>query len=422
MDKCIVRQTIKELKNDTVTGYELLIQLDADSLYNSSSDSVAANAIISFLTENSNRIFNDRKTFMTFTPALLFRNTPKIFDKEKIVIQIEDNVIIHPLASVIIEKYRSEGYCFAINDFEFTPKYFSMLEYVDYIKIDISDKADERQRTSLKNIVEMAHGFDKEFIAVGVNTKELYELAKELKADYVEGSYISESKTNKVNKLEYLQGNLYHLIVEIMKDEPDVETLETIISRDAALTYALLKMANSTYFSSRHETTSVQQAIVRVGINQLKQWVYLLSFQGEEDEEKNSEELLKTSFLRANFASNLVRRLKNFPITPSDAYLLGMFSTLTYMIDAPIEEILEEIPIAEDVKKALISKEGEAGKLYELILCHERAQWHEIKQLAGELGIQTNMMAQVYMECVEEVNRIWENLIVNNEEEKEKQA
>ena len=72
MDKCIVRQAIKETGNDMVTGYELLIQLDADSLYNSNSDSAAANAIISFLTENSSRIFNEKKTFMTFTPHFCF--------------------------------------------------------------------------------------------------------------------------------------------------------------------------------------------------------------------------------------------------------------------------------------------------------------------------------------------------------------
>lgn len=415
MDKCIVRQAIKGIKTDEITGYELLIQLDADSLYNSNSDSAAANAIISFLTENSSRIFNEKKTFMTFTPALLFRNTPKIFDKEKIVIQIEDNIIIHPLAAVIIEKYREQGYCFAINDFEFTPKYFSMLEYVNYIKVNISDKMDEKHRASLNNIIEMTHSFDKKFIATGVNTKELYQFAKELQADYVEGSYIAEKHTGKINKLEYLQGNLYQLIVEVMKDEPDVEVIETIISRDASLSYALLKMANSAYFSSRHETTSIRQAIVRVGINQLKQWVYLLSFKDEE-EEKHSEELLKTSFLRANFASNLIRRMKHFAITPSDAYLLGMFSTLPYMIDAPIEEILEDIPIVEEVKKALIMKEGPAGRLYELLLCYERADWHEIKAIANELGIQTNIMAQVYMECVEEVNNIWENLVVRHED------
>ena len=421
MDKCIVRQTIKNVKSNTVTGYELMIQPDADSLYNSSSDTAAANAIISFLTENSNRIFSEKKTFMTFTPALLFRNTPKIFDKDKIVIQIEDNVIIHPLSSVLIAKYREEGFSFVINDFQFTPKYFGLLEYVDYIKIDISNKLDEKSKSSLNNMVEMTHGFGKEFIATGVNTKELYEYAKELGVDYVEGGFISDKKTGKLNKVDYLQGNLYQLIVEIMKDEPDVEVLEEIISRDVSLSYALLKMANSAYFSSRNETTSIRQAIVRVGISQLKQWVYLLSF-NEDDSEDTSEELLKTSFLRANFASSLVKRMKNFEIIPSDAYLLGMFSTLPYIIDAPMEEILEGIPVEEEVKKALISKEGQAGKLYELLLYYERADWNQIKIISEELGIKPNTMAQVYMECVEEVNNIWENLVGHKEKfKKEKE-
>ena len=100
MDNCVVRQAIKEQKTDSIIGYELMIQGDEESLYNSSSDSVAANTMVAFLSENSNRIFNEKRTFMTFTPALLFRNTPKIFDKDRIVIQIEDNIVIHPLAAI----------------------------------------------------------------------------------------------------------------------------------------------------------------------------------------------------------------------------------------------------------------------------------------------------------------------------------
>ena len=250
-------------------------------------------------------------------------------------------------------------YHFAINDFQFTPKYFSMLEYVDYIKVDISNKMDETQRRSIANVVDMAHGFQKEFIATGVNSKEVYEYAKELQVDYVEGNYISTATLTKTSKMDFMQGNLYQLIIEITKDEPDIEVLEEIVSRDAALTYALLKMANSAYFASHRETTSVRQAMVKVGISQLKQWIYLLSFE-ENDEDNSSEELLKTSFMRANFASRLVKRLKKFAITNSDAYLLGMFSTLEYMIDAPMEEILQDIPIVEEVKAALVSKEGPA--------------------------------------------------------------
>ena len=186
MDSCVVRQAIKNLETDTIIGYELLIQEDKDSLYNPSSDSIAANARVSFFSENSKRIFKEKKTFITFTPSLLFRNTPKIFDKDKIVIQIEDNIIVHSLAAILISKYRDEGYHFAINDFQFTPKYFSMLEYVDYIKVQLMDEMDDNHRSSVANVVDMAHGFQKEIIATGVNTKEVYELAKELHVDYVE--------------------------------------------------------------------------------------------------------------------------------------------------------------------------------------------------------------------------------------------
>lgn len=414
MDSCVVRQAIKDQATDAVIGYELVIQEDRDSLYNPSSDSVAANTMVSFLSENSDRIFRDKKTFMTFTPTLLFRNTPKIFNKDRVVIQIGDNIVIHSLAAILISKYREDGYHFAINDFQFTPKYFSMLEYVDYIKLDISADMDDTQKRSIANVVDMAHGFQKKFIATGVNSKEAYDCAVELNADYVEGSYISGATITKTNKMDFMQGNLYQLIIEITKDEPDVEILEETITRDAALTYALLRMANSAYFAVHHETTSVRQALVRVGISQLKQWIYLLSF---EDKENSSEELLKTSFMRANFASALVKKLKNFVINMSDAYLMGMFSTLEYMIDAPMVEILEDIPIVEEVKTALVTREGKAGRLYELILCYEKAEWAEIKEIAEELGLKTNEMAQIYMDCVEEVNNIWENVVGMSENE-----
>lgn len=350
---------------------------------------------------------------MSFTPTLLFRNTPKIFDRDKVVIQIDDSIVVHSLAEIIISKYKDEGYSFAIDDFQFTPKYFSMLEYVDYIKVDISNKMDDTQKRSVANVVEMAHGFQKEFIATGVNTQEVYNYAKELNVDYVEGNYISTTMTTKTSKMDFMQGNLYQLIIEITKDEPDIEELAQIVSRDASLTYALLKMANSAYFAVHHETTSVHQAMVRVGISQLKQWIYLLSFEANED--STSEELLKTSFMRANFASGLVKRMKNFVINSTDAYLLGMFSTLEYMIDASMEEILAEIPIVEEVKEALVSHKGKAGKLYDLLLCYERAEWSEIKVIAEELGIRTSELAQMYMICVEEVNDIWENVVGNKE-------
>ena len=155
-----------------------------------------------------------------------------------------------------------------------------MLEYVDYIKVKVTGEEEDRERRSLENVVEMAHGFGKEVIAISINTKEAFLLAKEIHTDYVEGAYISDTSVSKSREMEYLQGNLYQLIMEVTKDEPDMEVMEQIVTRDAALTYALLKMANSAYFSAKHRTASVRQAIMRVGINQLKPVGISVKFSG----------------------------------------------------------------------------------------------------------------------------------------------
>ena len=100
MKHFVVRRAIKAADADTILGYELLFEQGGESLYGEKENS-AADTIASFLMNNSGKIFKDKQIFLTFTPALLLRNTPKIFQKDKVIIQISDNLIIHPLAMSI---------------------------------------------------------------------------------------------------------------------------------------------------------------------------------------------------------------------------------------------------------------------------------------------------------------------------------
>ncbi|MDR1548903.1 MAG: HDOD domain-containing protein [Hungatella sp.] len=421
MDKYVTRQPIKALKEDRIIGYEILFQKDYDSLY-SSSDAAAADTIAGFLMQNTESIFRNKLTFVTFTPSLLFRNTPKIFNRESMVIQIEDHVMIHPLSPAIIRKYKTEGYTFAINDFQFSPKYFSMLDFVTYIKVDIGNKQGEKERSSLENLISTMKGFDKKCIVTGVNSKEDYDLALKLGADFAEGSYVAEAMAKKVKHMEFLEGNFFQLVVEVSKDEPDVEEIENIIKRDAALSYSLLKIVNSAYFALRRRVSSIRQALVTMGISQLKQWVYLLSLHNDVDTDESLEATLKMSFMRANYAMALSDYIGELPIIRSEVYMMGMFSTLQYMIDAPLEEILEEVPVAQEIKDALISQEGICGILYKLILSYENAEWKNVKTFADQLGIPSGQLAQTYMNCVETVNEIWQGLVGSEEQNDDRQT
>lgn len=403
MNKYVVRQPIKDSQNN-IFGYEILFQEENEGLYNQSNDYAAADTISGFLMQNNDKVFNDKITFMTFTPNLLFKNTPKIFKQKDLVIQVEDNLIIHPLAQVMIQRYKKEGYRFAINDFQFAPRYFGIMEYIDYIKISFKDA----NKVSLSNLIKVGKGFQKKCIATAVDTQETYEMAMELGVEYFQGNYIAETMTTKASKMEYLQSNFFQLVVAVTRDDPNMDEIEEIISRDASLTYAILKMVNSVYFALRHRTSSIKTALVTLGLGQLKQWVYLLSF--KQDGNGTSEEILKISFLRANFCSDLLQYIEDMPISKSEAYLMGMFSTMNYLIDAPIGEILSEIPIAEEIKEALVSHAGRCGELYDLVVCYEKADWKGITQYAKSLGIPSNVIAQVYFDCVESVNQIWDSL------------
>ena len=95
------------------------------------------------------------------------------------------------------------------------------------------------------------------------------------------------------------------------------------------------------------------------------------------------------------------------PVSKPDAYLMGMLSTLNYLIDAPMEEILAQIPLRQEIKDALLKHAGRCGMLYDLALCYERADWNKIDTLAEGLGIPTNLLTSVYFSCMEEVNRVW---------------
>lgn len=406
----IVRQPIKDPEGKTI-GHEILYhganQAFSSDNSTSSAEYAAANTIYNFLTQNSPKVLKGTLNFMTFTTMLLMKKTPRLFDKSELVIQIDDAVIIHPLSMHLVRQYAKEGYRVAVNEFQFAPRYLALLDDIHFIKINMKNAGE----ISVHNTIEIARSMNKKCIITHVDTEELYNKAVALGPDGLEGSYVAERLTTKAHSSAYIQSNFFRLMVAVTRDEPNVEEIEQMIAADASLSYGLLKMVNSAYFALRHRATTIRQAVMTLGLGQLKQWIYLLSMSGADNEDDTgSEEFLKLSFMRANFCSELMNHASNMPISKSEAYLMGMFSTLNYLIAAPLEELLSEVPVSDEIKAALLRHEGRCGKLYELVLSYEAADWDRITELAGELGIQENMLTSIYFICMENVNSLWDQL------------
>lgn len=405
MSTCIVRQSIISVSGETY-GYELLYNNNVMMGSDSEADGTVASTIESLLLQlNTEKFLDNKKVFITFTPTLMLKNIPKVFEHSKLVIQVDDTVVMHPLAIKPLEAFRNKGYRVAIIDFEFSARYFAFLEKVDMLKLDFERKSE----SELTNIVNVAKSFFKEVVAFNVNSKEKYDLANKLGVNYLQGTYVATAKSENVKSIQHMQSNFFQLMVAVTRDEPDVDEICEIISRDITLTYSLLRIVNSAYFALRNTVKSVRQALIIMGLGQLKQWIYLLSFKNNQD--SIDSELIKTSFLRAQFAAGLTTIIPNLPISKSEAYLMGMFSMLDILMEEPLDVTLQYLNVSEYVRGALMNNEGVCGLLYQLVLSYENADWKKISVLATQLNVSTSLINQQYFECVEYVTEIWNGIM-----------
>lgn len=408
----IVRQAIKDLNKRTI-GYEILLHGGNAAFEGEEQDSSAAGAIYDFLLQNSDKSLKGALNFMTFTSTLLLKETPGLFDPSALVIQVDDNVLIHPQALDMVRQYAQKGYKIAVNEFRFLPRYMGLMDEIDYLKLNFQHQSD----SALRNIVEMAHSMNKICIATQIDTEELYQKAVSMRVNAMQGTKVAEKLSSKSHSSGYLQSNFFRLMVALSQEEPDIQEIENLISMDASLTYGLMRMANSRFFGRQRTATSIQQALMTVGLEQLRQWIYLLSAGGGEDgTDQDVEEFLKLSLLRATFCKRLAQNLGKMDMSLQDAYLMGMFSTLPYLIDAKMEDIIGDIEINPVIKAALLKHEGRAGELLELALSYGQAQWDNVARLSESFNIPNELLTNIYFSCVEEVNAAWDRMMKAEEE------
>ena len=138
-------------------------------------------------------------------------------------------------------------------------------------------------------------------------------------------------------------------------------------------------MVNSAYFSIPNKIKDVKQALTVIGLGQLKQWIYLLGFVPNGG---MTDELIKTSFLRAVFCQQLSKYVKDFKSTETEAYLLGMFSTLDALLGVTLEDAVKELPISDDIKEGLVQRTGPCGELLNMCICYENGEWSKAEKCA----------------------------------------
>lgn len=305
-------------------------------------------------------------TAMLHLPSqLISQDSLPTFDEEhQLVLEIPNTVLGDAGVLRNLKELKSTGSSIALDNFIDEDSSVKLASISDFVKID-SDKYDELR---LKTMIDDLHEKGVKAIALKVDTEEKFQHLKKLGFDYFQGYFFNNPVMINGQKLTGNKLVLLQLLAKVNDPKTDFNELSNIVSQDVALSHKLLIAINNPAAMIPIQVDSVGDALRYLGLKRLKFWVNMLMLSGMTDVPK---ELLTTSLMRAKFCE-LLAEVTGRNSDKDSFFLVGLFSNLGAFFRTPIEEIVEDIPLSEDIKLALVKREGPMGAALDVLVAIEQ--------------------------------------------------
>ena len=83
-----------------------------------------------------------------------------------------------------------------------------------------------------------------------------------------------------------------------------------------------------------------------------------------------------------------------------------LFSVLDAMLDLTMEEAMADLSISEDIKNALVKREGPLVPVLKLAESYEKGEWIKIDALSKQIGIDESRLVNWYMDSINWAEKI----------------
>ncbi|HOQ23415.1 MAG TPA: HDOD domain-containing protein [Bacillota bacterium] len=401
MEVFLARQPIMN-RRQQVFAYELLFRAGLDNVYNCTDGNRATATVInnSLFTIGLDEVTGGKLAFINFPRQLLVDEIPTLLPPDQVAIEILEDVQPDEEVVAACTKFKQAGYILALDDFVLRADYKPLIELADIIKVDFlatppAERAELIKRLDNNRI---------KFLAEKVETYADFRQGMQLGYSYFQGYYFCRPTLISGRQLPGSYLTFFQALQEISQPEPNFNRLEGIIKRDLAFSYSILKLVNSAAFGLRNRVKSIKHAVVLLGLREMRKLISLCLMRGVAKDKP--EELLTCSIVRGRFGE-LIAECFGLVEWKSDLFFTGLFSMIDALLEKPMDEILNELPLSERVRDALKGKAGDLRNILNLIICYEQGNWAEIKYhlaLLSNLGIRENELPHLYRNSL-----VWAN-------------
>jgi len=356
-------------RHQGVVGYELLFRSpeSKDSAQFADGDKATSEVILNtFSSIGLQNIVGKEIAFINLTESFITGKFPIPFPPQNIILEILEDTPPTPEVIEGLRRIGRLGYRFALDDVIDINRAKSFLSFVKIVKLDLPHLDNQ----TLLQLVHCLKQLEKKVIIEKVETLEQFDYCRKIGCDFFQGYFFCKPNVIKSRRLDASRLILLNTLAKIQDPKVDFKALEEMIIQDVTLSYKLLRIANSALFATVAQVTSIRQAISLIGTEYLSGWLTLMLMSTVHDK---PHELTNIALIRARFCEMLARARKK--PNPANYFTVGLLSVLDALLDISMDQIVNQLPLSEEIIFALLKRQGDMGKTLNYCIAYERGEF-----------------------------------------------
>jgi c-di-GMP-related signal transduction protein len=385
----VARQPIFD-REQKVFGYELLFRDGLENAFSGDTDVASRATLDRSLLIGLDVLCDGRRAFVNCTRDTLIKGLVTLLPSTSTVVEILETVPADPDVLTACRNLKEAGYMIALDDYVADDRREPLAELADIIKVEMQLTTEEQRAALVKRF----GPWRCRMLAEKVETHGDFVQARDQGFIYFQGFFfrrpeMMSTRDMPANRLNYLK-----MLQEVSRPELNVTALERLIKEEASVCYRLLRYLNSAVFGFKSEIHSVRHALSILGERDVRRWVRLVAAVGAGQEKTT--DLVLSALVRGRFGELLAPHV---PHGESDLFLMGLLSLIDAMLEMPMADVLERIPLDHETKAVLLGQPSALRPVFQLILAHESGEWQAAASLGEGLHLNPEDVAAYYWQA-----------------------
>ncbi|HEY1568072.1 MAG TPA: HDOD domain-containing protein [Solirubrobacteraceae bacterium] len=363
----IARQPIFD-RNLDVAGYELLFRgrgYAGDGLSDNPERATATVVLNAFTELELKRVVGHKTAWVNVGREFVVGGLAQVIPPGLGGLEISESEEFDEELLDALRDLKAQGYRLALDGFGSQPHTAPMLDLFDVVKLN----ALELGHDGLSEAAAQLQGYPCQVLAHRVATHADHEFCAELGCDLFQGYFFCQPAVVATRQISANRLALLQVVAALQRPEVELSDVEQLVARDVALSFRMLRYVNSAFFGVRSEVRSIGHALALLGLDNARRWATLSVLASVDDKPT---ELTLTALTRARFCELAGGELEM--AGGPELFTLGLFSVIDALMDTPMQDVVASLPLADDMREALVHRRGPLGELLNAVAAREQGE------------------------------------------------